>query len=59
MLQKGTPVKTLISKLSYPAGSTGIVEKLEKDHVWVAIYLPNDDIPDDIIRYRYSEITPQ
>ena len=59
MLQKGTHVVTLVQKLFYPAHSHGIVESLEKDCVWVAIYLPNDDTPDDIVRYKYSEIKPE
>ena len=59
MLKKGDRVVTLIAKLGYPAGSHGIIDSLETDCLWVAIYLPGDSIPDDIIRFKYSDIKPE
>ena len=56
----GDAVITLTSKLDIPKGSFGVVEKLEGDNAWVAIYIPaDDDTPYDIVRYTIADLQIQ
>lgn len=59
MLKKGDRVITLIDKFEYPAGTHGVVDTLQADCLWIAVYLPGETVPDDVIRYKYSDIKPE
>ena len=53
-------VITLVSKIDIPKGTFGVVEKIEEDYAWVAVYIPvDDDIPNDIVRYQIKDLQIQ
>ena len=55
-MKQGDKVITLIGKFEYPKGTKGIIYKFEKESVLVEVYLNGNEDPDDIIRYKYSQI---
>ena len=56
----GDEVITLVKKVDIPKGTFGVVEKMECEKAWVAVYIPADaDIPYDIVRYSIEELQIQ
>lgn len=56
----GDEVITLVQKMDIPKGSFGVVEKMEENKAWVAVYIPADaDIPYDIVRYSVEDLQIQ
>ena len=56
----GDEVITLVKKVDIPQGSFGVVEKIEGEKAWVAIYIPADaDTPYDIVRYSLEDLRIQ
>lgn len=56
----GDEVITLVKKADIPKDSFGVVEKMEGEKVWVAIYIPADaDTPYDIVRYSPEDLRIQ
>lgn len=56
----GDEVITLVKKIDIPKGSFGVVEKIEGNKAWVAVYIPADaDTPNDIVRYSVEDLQIQ
>ena len=59
-IQVDDEVITKISKAGIPAGTFGIVTKIENEDIWVDVYIPAEsDIPEDTIRYIAEELQVQ
>ena len=53
-------VITLISKIDIPKGTFGVIERIEGESAWVAVYIPaDDDTPYDIVRYSIKDLQLQ
>ena len=56
----GDEVITKVSKAGIPKGTFGIVESVDKDGIWVDVFIPADaDIPEDTILYFGDELELQ
>ncbi len=56
----GDEVITLVKKVDVPEGTFGVVEKIEGEKAWVAVYIPADaDTPYDIVRYQIKDLRIQ
>lgn len=50
-------VITKVSRDGIPAGTFGVVESIDKEGIWVDVYIPADaDIPEDTICYSEEEL---
>ena len=56
----GDEVITLVKKVDVPEGTFGVVEKIEGEKAWIAVYIPaNADTPYDIVRYSITDLRIQ
>ena len=56
----GDEVITLVKKVDVPEGTFGVIEKIEGEKAWVAVYIPADaDTPYDIVRYPIKDLRVQ
>ena len=45
-------VITLVDKAGIPIGTIGVIDEIDSDEIWVAVFIPADsDTPYDIVRY--------
>ncbi len=53
-------VITKVSKAGIPAGTFGVVTKIENNDIWVDVYIPAEaDVPEDTVRYLAEELQVQ
>ena len=56
-MRSGDEVITKAEKAGIPAGTFGVVESIDKEGVWVDVYIPADsDIPEDTVWYAETEL---
>ena len=53
-------VITKVSKAGIPAGTFGVITKIENNDIWVDVYIPAEaDVPEDTVRYLAEELQVQ
>lgn len=53
-------VITLVAKAGIPKGTFGVVDEVDGNEIWVAVFIPADaDTPYDTVRYSPEELQLQ
>ena len=53
-------VITLVAKAGIPKGTFGVVDEVDGNEIWIAVFIPADaDTPYDIVRYSPEELQLQ
>ena len=60
MMKIKDKVITLVDKAGIPIGTIGVIDEIDSDEIWVAVFIPADsDMPYDIVRYSREELQIQ